>query len=301
MNDKDHLVGQLTSWRVKGTTSLHLSGWASNIPRRWENCVCETESTWRIIQRIIKWPSHSEWIWEVFRILLFGIRIFRHVLHVITVLIKLVPFAVHKAGTIPITDVKEVKWVPCIVQSRPECLWGGRRGIFERQGVLLEARGAAGDMCCALIKPLEVMHLQPKKVYLVWLKIIVPSIMINDRKNSAKSWSQTTRVMAWLQEENQSEITSKMLWHILNFWIYLLVLNKLKQGKCHGHFAFGAFGIVRTNPSIRALFPIHPTSHLQMRRWRRRCLVIKFILWWKLSGEKHLVIMLSTDKRSDPL
>ena len=146
-------------WRVKGT-SLHLSGWASNIPRRWEHCVCETESTWRIIQRIIKWPSHSEWIWEVFRILLFGIRIFRHVLHVITVLIKLVPFTVHKAGTIPITDVMEVKCVPCIVQSRPECLWGG---IFERQGVLLEARGAAGDMCCALIKPLEVMHLQPKK------------------------------------------------------------------------------------------------------------------------------------------
>ena len=91
-------------------------------------------------------------------------RIFWHVLHVITVLIKLVPFAVHKAGTIPITDVKEVKWVPCIVQSRPECLWGG----FEWQGLLLEARGAAGDMCCALIKPLEVVHLQPKKTYILF-------------------------------------------------------------------------------------------------------------------------------------
>ena len=71
------------------------------------------------------------------------------------------------------------------------------RGVFERQGLLLEARGAAGDMCCALIKPLEVMHLQPKKIYLVWMKTIVI-------------------IMAGLQEENQSEITSKMPWHISN-------------------------------------------------------------------------------------
>ena len=78
-------------------------------------------------------------------------------MHEVALLIKHAPLAICKGHIKVVIDIVEVVRVPRIIKSSSEGRIGGFDVFFL---VLLEARRASGDMCCALIFPLVVMYLE---------------------------------------------------------------------------------------------------------------------------------------------